>query len=241
MLAGQPVTAIVPARAGSKGIPGKNLLRYGGLTLLERAILLAKSSDLVDRVLVTTDSAEMMAIAAHHGAAMPVLRPAHLASDTATTADAVRHLMEVCGVTSGHLLLLQVTSPLRSRADLEAFLTHYGESGAAAAASVVKHEEPRPEKLKRIERGQIVPYLGQSYEGPRQALPQPYALNGAFYAIRTEVFRRDMKFLPEGTLAFEMPASRSANLDSADDLAMFEAMLETGRWQLEDPMPKHQA
>lgn len=234
MLAGEPLTAVIPARAGSKGIPGKNLLRFGGLTLLERAILLAKSSPLVERVLVTTDSAEMMAIAEKHGAAMPVLRPAHLASDTAASADAVVHLLETCGIASGHLVLLQVTSPLRTRADLGDFLAAYEKSGAPAAASIVRHDEPRPEKMKRLEQGRIVPYLGTHYEGPRQALPQPYALNGAFYAIGVDVFRRERKFLPEGTIGFEMPASRSANLDSADDLAKFEAMLETGRWELEE-------
>jgi len=234
MLAGQPLTAIIPVRAGSKGIPGKNLLRFGGLTLLERAILLAKSSALVDRVLVTTDSPEMMAIAERHGAAMPVLRPAHLASDMATTADAVLHLIDVCGISSGHLLLLQVTSPLRTRTDLAAFLTHYQECDARAAVSVVKHDEPRPEKLKRLEGGRIVPYLGTTYEGPRQALPQAFALNGAFYAIGVEVFRREKRFLPEGTAGFEMPSSRSANLDSAEDLAVLQAMLETGRWTLEE-------
>lgn len=234
MLGGEPLTAIIPARAGSKGIPGKNLLRFGGKTLLERAILLAKSSSLVDRVLVTTDSAEMMAIAAEHGAAMPVLRPAHLAGDEATTADAVVHLLETCAISSGHLLLLQVTSPLRTRADLGDFLSAYGKSGAPAAASIVRHEEPRPEKMKRLENGRIVPYLGTHYEGPRQALPQPYALNGAFYAIGAGEFRRTRGFLPQGTLGYEMPASRSANLDSAGDLAVFEAMLETGRWALEE-------
>jgi N-acylneuraminate cytidylyltransferase len=235
MLGGEPLTAIIPARAGSKGIPGKNLLRLGGRSLLERAILLAQSSPLVDRVLVTTDAPEMMAIAAQHGAAMPVLRPAHLASDMATTADAVTHLLDTCAVATGHLLLLQTTSPLRSRADLDAFLQTYHDSGAPAAASIVRLDEPRPEKLLRLEAGRVVPYLGTPYEGPRQQLPQPYALNGAFYAIRVEVFRRERTFLPEKTVGFEMPQSRSTNLDSAEDLAILEAMLETGRWHLEEP------
>lgn len=233
MLAGAPLVAVIPARAGSKGIPGKNMLRLGEHTLLERAILLGQSSPLVDRVLVTTDSPEMHAIAEQHGAAMPVLRPAQLASDTATTVDAVLHLMDTCKISSGHLLLLQVTSPLRTRADLAGFLEAYASSGAPAAVSVVKHDEPRPEKMKRVIEGRIVPYLSEHYEGPRQALPQAYALNGAFYAIGVDLFRREKRFLPEGTLAYEMPASRSANLDTAEDLEILKAMLETGRWKLE--------
>jgi N-acylneuraminate cytidylyltransferase len=234
MLAGAPLTAVIPVRGGSKGIPGKNLLRFGGLTLLERAIQLAKASPLVDRVLVTTDSPEMQEVAVRHGAAMPSLRPARLASDTATTADAVLHLIATCGLISGNLLLLQVTSPLRTSADLARFLAAYAASGAPAAASVVKHEEPRPEKLKRIVDGRVVSYLEASYEGPRQVLPQPYALNGAFYVIGVSTLMKEKRFLPEGTLAFEMPASRSANLDSPEDLDIFRAMLETGRWTLEE-------
>jgi CMP-N,N'-diacetyllegionaminic acid synthase len=233
MAQSSPFTAIVPARAGSKGIPGKNLWSYEGISLLARTIRLARHCARVERVIVSTDSTEMQAIALSEGAECPHLRPAELATDTATSAAVVRYVLEGMAVTSDHLLLLQVTAPLRILADCNGFLDHYLASGAPAATSVVKHDEPRPEKMKRLEQGLVLPYLGSHYEGPRQALPQPYALNGAFYAIRRTVFLTEGRFLPAGTVGFEMPAGRSHNLDSALDMAVFEAMLATARWKLE--------
>jgi CMP-N,N'-diacetyllegionaminic acid synthase len=234
MAATPTITAIIPARAGSKGIPGKNLWTYEGVSLLARAIRLGRHCGRVSRVVVSTDSVKMQAVAQTEGAECPHLRPPHLADDSATSASVVRHVIETMDVDTEHLLLLQVTSPLRTVADCDAFLGDYLSSQAPAATSVVKLDEPRPEKLKRIEEEKLRPYLGSSYEGPRQSLPQPYALNGAFYAIRREVFLKENRFLPEGTRAFEMPPERSHNLDSPQDLQVLEAMLKAGYWSMEN-------
>jgi CMP-N,N'-diacetyllegionaminic acid synthase len=228
------ITAIIPARAGSKGIPGKNLWSHDGVSLLARAIRLGHHCERVDRVIVSTDSADMQALALAEAAECPALRPAELASDTATSASVVRHVIETLHVTSDHILLLQVTAPLRTLADCNAFLDHYLSASAPAATSLVKLDEPRPEKLKKLQAGLVVPYLGTNYEGPRQALPQPYALNGAFYAIRRDVFLQQEKFLPEGTIGYEMPPERSHNLDTPQDLQILEAMLGAGFWQMEN-------
>jgi CMP-N,N'-diacetyllegionaminic acid synthase len=232
------ITAIVPARAGSKGIPGKNLWTFDGVSLLARAIRLGRHCDRVERVIVSTDSVEMQAIAISEGAECPALRPGELASDTATSASVVGHVLNSLKVTSEHILLLQVTSPLRTLENCNHFLDYYFASGAPAATSLVKLDEPRPEKLKKLEQGRVLPYLGTNYEGPRQALPQPYALNGAFYAISRALFLQQGRFLPEGTVGYEMPPERSHNLDSQQDLQILEAMLATGHWQLQKLAPK---
>lgn len=237
MESGPRITAIIPARAGSKGIPGKNLVEFDGVSLLARAIRLGRHCNRVARVIVSTDSPDMQAVALAEGAECPFLRPADLASDAATSAAVIRHVLESQDVTSDHLLLLQVTSPLRLLSDCNQFLDAYLASGAPAAASVVRLDEPRPEKLKRVVGGRLEPYLGVDYEGPRQALPQPFALNGAFYAISRSVFMAEGRFLPPGTLAFEMPASRSHNLDAPEDMQILKAMLAAGHWQFE-PLTK---
>lgn len=79
----------------------------------------------------------------------------------------------------------------------------------------------------------VVPYQAEIYEGPRQSLPQPFALNGAFYAISRATFSGEGKFLPEGTLGYEMPPAHSHNLDSAQDLLILQAMLAAGHWNME--------
>ncbi len=228
-------TAIIPVRAGSKGIPGKNLWSHNGVSLLARAIRLGfHLRPWVERVIVSTDSIEMQAIAFGEGAECLTLRPATLATDKATSIDVVRNVIESHAVISQHILLLQATSPLRRLTDAEAFISAYLNSGFSAATSVVKLDEPRPEKLKRIVDGRLQSYLGQGYEGPRQTLPQPYVLNGAFYAIQRDSFLQHNTFLPDDTLGFEMPPDRSHNLDSQQDMLVLCAMLAAGTWHLED-------
>jgi CMP-N,N'-diacetyllegionaminic acid synthase len=232
-MSSQTITAIIPARAGSKGIPGKNLWAYEGVSLLARAIRLGQHCARVSRVIVSTDSPEMQALALAEGAECPALRPADLALDSATSASVVQHVIDTMQVNADHVLLLQVTSPLRRLVDCDAFLDAYLSSKAPAATSVVKLDEPRPEKLKKLEHGILYPYLGQNYEGPRQSLPQPYALNGAFYAIGRKVFLKQQRFLPEGTHGFEMQPAQSHNLDSVEDMRILQAMLVAGYWQME--------
>jgi CMP-N,N'-diacetyllegionaminic acid synthase len=234
MLKGKPVTAIIPVRGGSKGIPGKNLRRVGKDTLLERSIKLGQASPLVDRVIVSTDDVEMHEIARSHGAAAPNLRPARLASDTATTTSVVSYLIEECAIGPGYILLLQATAPLRTRGDLEGLFGTFAAADADAIVSLVAHDEPRPEKLRRIVDGQVVPYLDHGYEGPRQGLPQPYALNGAFYLVDRDVFLREGTFFPKRTIAYVMPVERSHNLDSLTDWQILEAMIAAGSWAVEE-------
>jgi CMP-N-acetylneuraminic acid synthetase len=232
MVRGETLTAIIPVRSGSKGIPAKNLKLVGGQSLLERAISFAKASPRIDRTIVTTDDLDMHAIAQRQGVASPGLRPQHLATDEATTAAVVEHVLAECAIATGYILILQATSPFRTQADLEALCNAYEKSGADAIVSLAAVDEPRPEKMKRIADGRVVPYMGESHEGPRQSLPQPYRLNGAFYLISLEAFRREKRFLPANTIPFEMPAERSHNLDSMTDWKIMEAMLAAGHWKL---------
>ncbi|NUZ05240.1 cytidylyltransferase domain-containing protein [Piscinibacter koreensis] len=238
MLRGEPLTAIIPVRGGSRGIPGKNLRPVaGGDSLLERAIKLANRGAAIDRVIVSTDDPAMHAIATRHGVQSPTLRPAHLADDTATTLAVVDHVLAECGVDRGALLILQATSPFRTLADLDAVCRLYASSDADAVVSLAEVDEPRPEKLKRLVDGYVAPYLGSGFEGPRQALPQPLRLNGAFYLVGLDAFRRERSFLPRATLPYLMPDARSHNLDSSTDWQVMEAMIAAGHWRLEDVGP----
>ena len=235
MLKGEPVTAIIPVRGGSKGIPGKNLRRLGKFTLLERAIKLAQAAPQVDRVLVTTDDPEMFGLAKDHGVAAPALRPAHLASDAASTVDVVLHLIEQAAIDRGLLLLLQATSPLRTLADLAGLCDCFEETpDAQAIVSLCRHEEPHPEKLQVIQEGRVKSYLGGTSHRTRQSLPDVYALNGAFYLISRDVFQREKTFLPPGTLPFVMPPERSLNLDTQVDWDILTAMTAAGHWRFEE-------
>ena len=234
MIRGAPLTAIIPVRGGSKGIPRKNMRRVGQDSLLERAIKFAKNSPRIDRTIVTTDDPEMHEIASRYGMQSPSLRPAHLSNDSATATRVVEHVLQECNIEDGYLLILQVTSPFRHLDDLANLSTVYEQSQAEAIVSLVAIDEPRPEKLMRIVDDHIEPYIASGFEGPRQALPQPYRLNGAFYLISLEAFRRERRFIPKASIPFVMPEERSHNLDSMTDWNIMEAMIAAGHWALEE-------
>ncbi|PLX33212.1 MAG: hypothetical protein C0605_16765, partial [Hyphomicrobiales bacterium] len=234
MIKNRPVTAIIPVRGGSKGIPRKNLLRLGRDTLLERAIKLGRHSPRVERIVVSTDDPEMHDIAGRYGAAAPVLRPAHLGGDDVTTVDVVCDLIESADIEPGYLLLLQATSPLRTLADLERMCAEFEAGDAPASVSLSLHEEPHPAKMRVLDQGLVKPFLGAGFEGPRQQLPPVYAFNGAFYLIDRDAFLTHKSFLPDGTMGFVMPPERSANLDTMTDWHILQAMVEKGYWPLEE-------
>lgn len=236
MIRGQSVTAVIPVRGGSKGIPGKNLYRLGRDTLLERTIKLAQHCSYVDRVLVTTDHPEMYAIAKSYGVAAPTVRPAALATDGAKTVDVVLHLIESAPIPEGYVLLLQVTSPLRTLEDLNELCKTFDEADPTAEAivSLARHDSPHPDKIQKINRGLVTSYLGRESMVARQFLPEVYTLNGAFYLTHRDVLIGRRTFMPERTLPFIMPEERSLNLDGKLDLFLLEALLEKGRVSLEE-------
>jgi YrbI family 3-deoxy-D-manno-octulosonate 8-phosphate phosphatase len=115
------VVAIIPARGGSKGIPGKNLRRVGGIPLVGRAVAAARGAAKIDRVVVSTDDAEIAAVAREWGAEI-VDRPVELAGDTASSESALLHALDTLrarGVETGILVFLQATSPFIDPADLD--------------------------------------------------------------------------------------------------------------------------
>jgi N-acylneuraminate cytidylyltransferase len=228
MLFGKPITAIVPARGGSKGVPRKNLRRLGRNTLLERAIKLGQRSPWVERVIVSTDDEEMHAQARSYGVAAPSLRPPALAADNVPTAPVVQHLIEQAEIADGYLLLLQPTSPFRTLADLDGLCRAFETAeGADAIVSLCRHEDPHPAKLQTIRDGWVRFYLDAHYSGPRQALPAVYALNGSFYLTSRETFLNEKRFLTDRTAPYVMPPERSLNIDTMMDWVIAKALVDS--------------
>jgi CMP-N,N'-diacetyllegionaminic acid synthase len=236
MLNGRKVCAIVPVRGGSKGIPRKNLYRLGRDTLLERTIKLGKSSRYIDQVVVSTDDPEMFEIAKRYSVNAPSLRPLHLATDTARTVDVVLHEIREMGISNAYILLLQVTSPLRTLADLNALFALFELSldKADAIVSLTEHDDPHPNKIQKIEGGYVTSYLGVDSMIARQSLPKVYRFNGAFFLTHTDILIQHGTFMPKRTIPFLMPRERSINLDSMMDLFLLEALLEKKVVKLEE-------
>lgn len=215
------VVGLIPARAGSKRLPNKNLAELSGRPLIAYTCEAALGSGVLADVFVNTDSAEIADAARACGVTCPEMRPAHLATDTATTRDATLFLLDVLrerGRIYDGVMVLQPTSPLRSAEDVRAALQLFEEHAPCAVVSV---SPVAPAAwCGRIGRdGQFEREHGDGHL---------YRLNGAIYTYRCDDYRGDRK--PRKTIALVIPASRGVDIDTAEDLAYAEFLMESSEY-----------
>lgn len=228
---------IIPARGGSKGIPHKNIKPLGGRPLIAHSIALALDVSRrmgLDRsnVLVSTDSAEIAAVAAEAGAPTTYLRPAELATDKAGSREVMLHAADWArsqGIDFDCILLLQPTSPFRTAADVEGVLALYQARKPDMAVSVkAASANPYYNCFETGADGSLHVSKGDGLLTRRQDAPQAWEFNGAVYAINPESLRA----MPMGDfpvrLPYEMPAERSVDLDTPLDWTIAETLLAAG-------------
>ncbi len=226
------VLAIVPARGGSKGIPRKNLRELLGKPLLQYPIDTARASRFIDRIVVSTDDAEIGALAESLGIEV-VWRPAELATDTALVMDAMRYTLANLaerGYSPAAFVLLEATSPVRRVRDLD----HAIElvlSGAADSVVSFSETEVSPHRMWRIDEaaGTVVPFLdGSQAQLPRQLQPKAYQGNGQIYAISTAVLAANpgsASPLLGRTYPLVTPRSMAIDIDDPFDLVIAEQVI----------------
>ncbi len=208
--------ALIPARGGSKGIPRKNIRPFCGKPLLQWSIDVALAAPSVDWVVVSTDDSEIAETARAGGAEVPYLRPAELASDTASGIAPVLHALEQMPEVTD-VLLLQPTSPLRLVEDVEAIVALRRQAGRAAAVSVTLSSKHPAWMYGLSPLQQLEPLLPWPEAACRQQLPLAYALNGALYLASREFLEREHNFLTAETVGYVMPPERSVDIDSSLD------------------------
>ncbi len=217
--------ALIPARGGSKGLPRKNVLPVGGKPLIAWTIEAALASACVDRVVLSSDDDDIMAVAEAHGCEVLFRRPAELSGDSASSLAVVSHALAQLPAFD-HVMLLQPTSPMRLASDIDAAFELMCRQGAQACVSVCPVEES-PFWMYQIDAGyKLQPLLPQlELRTRRQDLPPVYMLNGAIYVASTAYFQQHQGFLGSECAAYVMPRSRSIDIDTADDLAAIELLL----------------
>ncbi len=229
------ILGLVPARGGSKGIPGKNLAVLGGKTLVTRAVQSGLESRFVNRVILSTDSEAIAAEGKRAGAGVPFMRPAELAADSAPTAPAVRHALTWLEENEGYrpdiLVLLQPTAPLRQARHVDEAVALLVESGARSVVSVTPvpgHHHPAWQFS--IRNGALVPFLETGKVPPRRQDLQPtYTRNGAIYAAWTETWLPGTIAYGPGCVPYVMRPEESVNIDSPVDLELAEFFLSRGK------------
>ncbi len=229
MIAGRRVLAVVPARGGSKGVPGKNLRLVRGKPLIAWTIGEALRANSVDRVVLSSDDESIMREGQAAGADVPFLRPASLATDTASSIDVVLHALDqVPGFDI--VVLLQPTSPLRDSRDIEAALSRLVSSGARAIVSVTEVDQSPFWMFELDPLGHLTPILSaDALPARRQDLRPVYSLNGAIYIAETEWLRTSRSFLSADTVAYLMPPERSLDIDEERDFWLLDKILEESR------------
>lgn len=222
-----PLLAVIPARSGSKRLPGKNLLPVAGHPLIAHAIRLAGRSRDIDRCVVSTDSPDIAAVARQYGAEAPFLRPVELAQDATPGIEPVLHALrwldEHDGYRPDYVMLLQPTSPLRTVEDLEAAIRLVEQRQADAVVSVCLTHPPS--WMRRVaEDGRLLD--GASGAQETDAV---YRVNGAIYVARREVLLQQQNWYTDRTYAYVMPAERSLDIDTPWDLHLANLILNDGR------------
>lgn len=233
MIEASKVLALIPARAGSKGLPGKNIRPLHGKPLLAWPIAAAKASRYIDRVVVSTDSDEFADVARAHGADVPILRPVELAADTSPTSSAVIHMLDHLvgqGEIYDYVVLLEPTSPLTEGGDVDAALEilHHHRNDGDALVSVAELITAHPSfAVKRNDKGRIQPYAALDFMRlpRRQDIDPLYALDGSLYISAVDSYRETLSFCHDRTLSYVMPPYKAHEVDSLVDFICIEAIL----------------
>lgn len=229
--------AIVPARSGSKGLTGKNIRELCGKPLIAWSIDSGLSSSNIDEVVVSTDCEEIAKISKKYGASVPFLRPADLASDTATTFDAIKHTIEYyennLQKTYDYIILLEPTSPLREKNDLDEMIQKIValDNDFDAIVSIGEVHE-HPSIMKQLDGNNIKPYCAELAMASRRQDNQPaYFPYGVAYIVKTKTLLEEKTFYPARTMHHIIKRYQCYEIDDIYDFLAIENIMKY-EWSL---------
>jgi CMP-N,N'-diacetyllegionaminic acid synthase len=231
------VLGIIPARAGSKSVPRKNIRLLCGKPLLAYTAESALRSKLLSKVILSTEDNEIAEIGTALGLDVPFLRPAELAEDTTPTLPVALHAlqqMEIVGERFDAVCLLQPTSPLRRPKDIDACIELLKTSGADSVISVsLVPLEYNPKWVYwKNAHGEMVLSTGESSPVPRrQDLPPAFHREGSVYVTRTETITSKQSLYGETVQGYEIPAEFSSNIDTQRDWEEIESRMNQEKQQ----------
>lgn len=221
--------AIIPARSGSKGLADKNIKELAGRPLIAYTIEAALKSEMFETVMVSTDSARYAEIAREYGAEVPFLRSKEASSDTASSWDVVKEVLNKyieAGKAFDTLMLLQPTSPLRTAQNIR---EAYEEMEAKEANAVVSlcEMEHSPQQCNALpENLSLEGFVRRSSKGKRrQDMETFYRFNGAIYLVKTDAFRRNADICSDRCFAYLMSRRESVDIDDEFDFVVAESLL----------------
>lgn len=221
--------AIITARSGSKGLKDKNIKMINGKPMLAYSILAAKESGKFTKIIVSTDSEKYADIAKEFGAEVPFLRSEQTSSDTASSWDVVKEVineLKKTGEEFDTICLLQPTSPLRETSDIVGGYKVLEDRDAEAVIGVCEMEHSPLWSNTLDENNSMKDFISKDIlEKGRQKLPTYYRINGALYIIRTEILEEISKIYGEKSFAYVMEKEKSVDIDTRYDFMLAETLL----------------
>lgn len=231
------ILGLIPARGGSKGIPGKNIYPLAGKPLLAYTCEAACHSKQLGRVILSTDSQEIADVGAQYGVEVPFLRPERYAQDDTPSIDVVLHTLEWLQKnekwTPEAVVLLQPTSPLRKSEHINQALELFHAHEAETVVSVVKVPHRfSPYTIQKLQDGLLYDFWEKEVSFNRyrrQDIPELYARNGpAVLITRTKVLQQSKIFYGNKVIPYIMEEKNSIDIDDIFDLQLAEFMLTAG-------------
>jgi CMP-N-acetylneuraminic acid synthetase len=225
------VLGLVPARGGSKGVPGKNIRLLAGKPLLQYTAEAALGASGLSRVILSTENEEIAEVGRHCGLEVPFMRPVELAADDTPTLPVVQDVLrrlEAARDTFDAVMILQPTTPLRRPEDIDGAIELLERTGADSVISFVDVGEKHPARMKFIdEEGRVTdPPFSEQYEGQRrQELPKLYLREGSIYLTRTPVIMEQNSVKGSDCRAWIVPTERACNIDTEFDFFIAEQLL----------------
>lgn len=224
------IAAVIPARGGSKRIPGKNIKFFAGTPMIAWSIEIAQASGLFDRIIVSTDSPDIAAVARAHGAEAPFVRPAELSDDHAATAPVLRHALEwlnANGPKVARLCCIYATAPFVRAQDLRQGLSLLDAHGATSVFSVTTFPFPVQRALRLTEDGRLT-MLWPEFELTRSNdLVEAYHDAGQFYWLDADRFLIEGRMYAEDSRPVILPRHRVQDIDTPEDWERAERMFMT--------------
>jgi len=229
MIRNRSVLGVILARGGSKELPDKNIRNLAGKPLVAWTIEAGLASRCIDRLILSSDDAEIMHVADTYGCEVPFKRPDELARDSTPSIDALLHALNQMPPYD-YVVLLQPTSPLRVADDIDNAVKLCDQCDAPACVSVTEADKPPHWMYTISDDVRMAPVVDNGeYVTRRQDAPDTYVLNGAIYIARTDWLRKTQSFITNETIAYLMPAKQSVDIDSEFDLTLCSLLIDGAR------------
>ncbi|MBK9239149.1 MAG: acylneuraminate cytidylyltransferase family protein [Acidobacteria bacterium] len=223
------ILGIIPARGGSKALPGKNIRPFAGKPLIQYACEAADASGVVDRLVLSTDSETIATLAARLGLDVPCLRPAEFARDESPMIDAALHMVAHLAQDGYHadaVMILQPTSPLRTADHLRRAVGLLQENDSVCSVVAVS-KEANPFSMMKVRTDGFLDFIVPEAAAitRRQDLPTAYRRDGTVFLTRTSVLVNEKTFYGQRCVPMPLESWEASNIDTLEDWTRAEALL----------------